>query len=93
MSTDLALPTRLDLPAATPLAEAILALRGQDLRLIGEEVSHLGTPGLQVLLSAVRTWSRDGKRLSLAAPSGAMTEQLALFGLGPDAIATPSGEG
>ncbi|MDV7145722.1 STAS domain-containing protein [Tropicimonas sp. TH_r6] len=92
MSAELALPARLDLPAAKPLAEAILALRGKDLRLAAGDVTHLGTPGLQVMLAAVRSWEADGKTLSLSDPSDALTEQLALCGLSPEVLSTSAQE-
>ena len=92
MSAELALPARLDLPAASPLAEALLALRGQDLCLSAEEVIHLGTPGLQVLLSAAKSWHADDRRLSIVSPSQAFTEQLAVLGFAPGDLSAPSGE-
>ena len=92
MSAELALPARLDLPAAKPLAEAIIALRGQDLCLSAEGVTYLGTPGVQVLLSAARSWRADGKRLSLASCSEAFSEQLSILGIDPDALAAPGPE-
>ena len=92
MRTELALPARLDLPAAKPLAEAIIALRGQDLRLSAEEVSYLGTPGVQVLLSAARSWRADGKKLSLDSGSEAFSEQLSILGINPGALVAPGPE-
>ncbi|NDR58105.1 STAS domain-containing protein [Aliiruegeria sabulilitoris] len=92
MSAELALPARLDLPAATPLAEAITALRGQDLRMSAEAVTHLGTPGLQVLLSAARSWAADGKSFSLQPCSEAFTEQLSIFGIDSAALSAPGRE-
>ena len=91
MSAELALPARLDLPAAKPLAEAILALRSQDLCLSAGDVTHLGTPGLQVLLSAAQSWASDGHTLSIRAPSDALIDQLAILGLAPEAISAPAG--
>ena len=84
MSAELVLPARLDLSAAASLAEAVLAHRGQDLVLNAREVVHLGTPGLQVLLAAAKSWRADGRSLALASPSEAMTEQLGCLGLSLD---------
>ncbi len=92
MSAELALPARLDLPAAKPLAEDIIALRGKDIRVVASDVTHLGTPGLQVLLAAVRSWEADGKTLSFSDPSDSLTEQLALCGLSPEALSTSTQE-
>ena len=92
MSAELVLPARLDLPAAVPLAEAILAHRGQDLNLIAQDVLHLGTPCLQVLLAAAKSWRTDGRSLALASPSGAMIKQLDCFGLTLDDMSHSAAE-
>ncbi|MFD0978418.1 STAS domain-containing protein [Tropicimonas aquimaris] len=81
MTAVFALPARLDLPAATPLAAELRSLRGAPLSVRADAVTHLGTPCLQVLISAQRSWLADGHQLSLEATSPAMEEQLALFGL------------
>ncbi|SNT13525.1 STAS domain-containing protein [Tropicimonas sediminicola] len=81
MTAVYALPARLDLPAATPLAGELRSLRGAPLSVSADAVTHLGTPCLQVLLSAQRSWQADGHRLTLETPSPEMDEQLALFGL------------
>lgn len=88
MSAELALPARLDLPSAKPLAEDILAHKGEDLTLEAGNVTHLGTPGLQVLLAAVRSWKSDDRQLSLSNPTEALSDQLATMGLSPQDIST-----
>ncbi|WP_287799477.1 STAS domain-containing protein, partial [Acidiphilium sp.] len=50
----------LDLKAASPLAQALLARRGGDLRIDAGAVERLGGQCLQVLLSARATWEADG---------------------------------
>lgn len=92
MSADLALPDRLDLPAAGPLATAILERRGGDLRLDASRVVHLGTPGLQVLLAASRTWRSDGRVLGIAALPETLARQIADLGLSVADLAAPAPE-
>jgi len=88
MSARVVLPARLDLPAAAPLVRAILEHEGRDLVLEAGAVTHLGTPGLQVLLSAARTWQESGAALSLEGASERVAEQIGLFGLSPDDLTT-----
>lgn len=75
-----ALPAVLDLNAAAPLREQLLALRGGPAILDGSAVERLGGLCLQVLLAARRTWAADGAELRLAEPSEALAAQLAAFG-------------
>lgn len=82
----LSLAARLDLPAAKPLAEALLAERGHDLTIDAGQVTHLGGLCLQVLASAARTWAGDGKALSVSPRSEDFDNALAVFGLEPDAL-------
>ena len=76
----LMLPKVLDAPAAEPLVEALLALRGQPLLLDAQEVTRVGGLGLQVLLSARSTWEADGQRLDIVNFTPAMQATLALCG-------------
>jgi anti-anti-sigma regulatory factor len=92
MSARIALPERLDLPAAGPLAEELRAARGRDLILDASATTHLGTPGLQVLLSAALSWSEDGHALSIAGLGEGPLAQLSLIGLAPDDLSTHSDE-
>ena len=86
MTETVALPARLDFPAAAPLAQTFIGLRGQDISVTADQVTLLGTNCLQVLLSAGRTWSADGKSLNYAGMSEAFVSQLKQFGLSPDAL-------
>lgn len=70
----------LDLKAAAPLRDEILAARGGALRLDASRVQRLGGLCLQVLLSAQRTWQVDGASLRIADPSPEFQEALTLFG-------------
>lgn len=86
------LPARLDLSAAGPLARDLLSRRGASLTLRADAVTHLGTPGLQVLLAARRSWREDGHRLIVDGPSPSLVQHLALFGLGLADLSDASGE-
>ena len=93
MSARLDLPERLDLPAAGPLLAELQAARGQDLTLDAQATTHLGTPGLQVLLSAARSWAADGHALALDGLAEGIEAQLALIGLDPGDLTTCPEEG
>ncbi len=78
---NLALPARLDLTTAGALAQQLRSHLGGDLALDAGAVSHLGTPGLQVLLSARKSWAASGHTLTLENAPGPIEEQLSQFGL------------
>ncbi len=79
-SDALTLDDILDLKAAKPLAESLLARRGADLDVDASNVRRLGGLCLQVLLSAVATWSADGKALAFLNPAPAFVESLERLG-------------
>ncbi|MFT4953961.1 MAG: chemotaxis protein CheX [Brevundimonas sp.] len=78
--TALALPAVLDIRAAAPLRDDLLARRGSDIVLDGGEVERVGGLCLQVLISAKKTWDADGKGFALNPASTALNEQLAAYG-------------
>lgn len=84
MSAALVLVARLDLSAAKPLHAALLARRGGDLVLDAGGVTHLGALGLQLLLSAARSWRRAGHRLAILPRTPAFDDALRLFGVDLD---------
>ncbi|MEE4120048.1 MAG: STAS domain-containing protein [Paracoccaceae bacterium] len=84
----LPLPARLDLSTAAMLAEGLRAHQGADLALDAGDLTHLGTPGLQVLLSACRSWGAAGHALSIENAPETLAEQLAQFGLSEDDLVT-----
>ena len=86
----LRLPECLDLPAAKPLAKALLERRGKPIVLDGSSVHQLGAQCVQVLLSAKRTWSADGVALSIVNCPPRMIEDLQLLGV--DSTTFTSGE-
>lgn len=70
----------LDLKAAAPLAAELLKLRGRAVFLDASQVQRVGGLCLQVLLSACRTWRKDGAPLSIVNPSVRFTEGIVLLG-------------
>jgi chemotaxis protein CheX len=76
------LSASLDLKAAAPLLQSLLAARGQDLVVEAGEVARLGGQCLQVLLSARQTWARDGHAFEIRDPSPAFQDAAALMGAG-----------
>ena len=82
----------LDLRAAAPLRESLLALQGQAVTVDGSGVQRLGGLCLQVLLSAAQTWAAEGERFCIADASPALADALALMGA-PSLAATHLGAG
>ncbi|MNE37392.1 hypothetical protein D3C77_226940 [compost metagenome] len=79
----------LDLRAAAPLKAELMAARGQALTLDASAVERLGGQGLQVLLSAIRTWRADGCALTFLNVSEALAVQWRQFGASPDDLSAP----
>ncbi|HLH49268.1 MAG TPA: STAS domain-containing protein [Roseiarcus sp.] len=82
-----ALPAILDLAAAAPLTERLLAARGADLTVDASEVLRIGGQCLQVLLSAAKTWSADRAAFEISRPSAEFAEALTRFGIDPGVLA------
>ena len=77
----LRLPNSLDLPAARPLAAALLERRGKPITIDASAVGQIGAQCVQVLLSAKRTWQADGVPLSVVNCAERMIEDLKLIGI------------
>ncbi len=86
-----ALPPKLDLSTAAPLASALAELRGQALVLDAGAVTHFGTPGLQVLLSARKAWQQDDQSLLIENMGDGLAEQLTPLGLRPEDLMAQDG--
>jgi chemotaxis protein CheX len=86
-----ALPARLDLSTAGELAAALRGHEGSDLTLEAGELTHLGTPGVQVLLAAKRSWQEAGRTLSFADVDPGLEEQLGQLGLALADLTTGNG--
>lgn len=70
----------LDLTAAEPLKAEFLALRGQPISIDGSDVDRIGGLCLQVLMSAHKTWSRDGMPFGFDEPSPNFQDCMAQLG-------------
>lgn len=73
------LPQMLDLSAAAPLQQTLLAARGSPIVIDASQVERLGALCLQVLLAAKATWRADGHAFAIAAPSAAFLEGVRLM--------------
>ncbi len=71
----------LDLRAAAPLADELLALRGNDLVIDASKVERIGAPCFQVLLSAVKTWAVAGHTIAIFDESPAFSEAASHLGV------------
>ncbi|MEL6204978.1 MAG: STAS domain-containing protein [Pseudomonadota bacterium] len=85
------LPSRLVLTSAAELARALLERADADLELDAAGTRQIGTPGLQVLLSARKTWESEGNDLTLVNFGEELEDQLAQFGLAPIDLQTGFG--
>jgi chemotaxis protein CheX len=86
-ATTLLLPAILDLAAAGPLTERLLAARGSNLSIDATEVLRVGGQCLQVLLAAAKTWSADRASFEIARPSTEFVEAMQRFGIEPGVLA------
>ena len=77
----LRLPISLDLPAARPLAAALLERRGKPITIDASAVGQVGAQCLHVLLSAKQTWQADGVSLSIVNCAARLIEDLKLVGI------------
>ncbi len=80
------LDANLDIRAAAPLRETLLAHQGTPVELDAGQVTRLGALCLQIMLAACRDWSARGVAFSILNPTAAFTETLRLFGA-QDALA------
>ena len=76
----LSLPANLDVTTLGPLLAELISLRGAPLILDGSAVAKTGCLGLQLLISAQRSWAQDAQSLRLVDPSAALETAFALAG-------------
>jgi chemotaxis protein CheX len=74
----------LDLTAASPLAQALLAHRGSDVTVDASRVNRVGALCLQVLLAAAATFKADGVRMRVDKPTEEFLEGCRLLGVSFD---------
>jgi anti-anti-sigma regulatory factor len=84
------LPVKLDLTVAASLAEKLRELADNDLVLDAAQTTFVGTPGLQVLVSAQKTWNAAGRSLRIENSDEGFDAQLAQFGLSTADLSAPS---
>ena len=75
----LELPGRVDSTTLGSLLEALKEKRGRPLDLDGSAVDRIGGQGLQLIISAMKTWAEDGHQFRIVEPSAALvanTERL-----------------
>lgn len=77
---NLKLRSILDLTAAEPLKAEFLSLRGQPISIDASDVDRVGGLCLQVLMSAHKTWNRDGMSFAFHDTSPAFQDCMALLG-------------
>lgn len=77
----LLLPGRLDSTTLAGVLSSLLDRRGADLDLDGSMVDRVGGQGLQLLISAFRTWASDGRVLQLTDPSSSLVTAAERLGL------------
>lgn len=87
MNKPIILQSKLDLPAAGPLAKSILDLEEGNVVLDAQEVSQIGALCVQVMLSAATSANKSGHALSIINANDRVLEQLSYFGLTPESIA------
>ena len=80
----------LDIKAALPLAESLLAQRGSELVIDASRVERLGAQSLQILLSAVSTWQADGVSIEFIELSEPFVHALELLGIEPETFMSGS---
>ena len=85
-ASGLVLAPRLAAPDAAALVRNLQAHRGAALEIDASAVVEIGTPCLQVLLSAAASWRGDGQALKVLEPSPSFLATLGHLGLGLDAL-------
>ena len=80
MNAPIRLEANLDIRAAAPLRDALLARAGKPVTLDAANVARLGALCLQVMLAAERDWSDRDVPFTIRNPSVGLTETLRLFG-------------
>lgn len=75
------LPERFDSAAAASVLDGFRRHRGSALTVDASAVRRVGAQGLQILLSASRTWQSDGHVLTLENASGELIDAAQLLGL------------
>ncbi len=84
----LVLEPRLAAEDAAAFVQSLQTFRGKPLELDASQVAEIGTPCLQVLLSAMVSWRADGQTCAVVEPSDALLAVIGHLGLDLDALQT-----
>lgn len=87
MNEPLVLQSKLDLPAADPLATALKQRLGADVTVDAGPVGSIGALCLQVLISAAASLKATGHRMTIINASDRLIEQMRQMGFTPESIA------
>jgi chemotaxis protein CheX len=82
----MALEPRLAVDDAAALVQALQARRGAPLEVDASGVAEIGTPCLQILLSAARSWRGDRQTFAVVEPSPGFLATIGHLGVGLDAL-------
>ena len=75
------LDAQLDQTASATLMAELARYRGAPVRLVAENVDHVGALFAQMLCSARKTWADEDAAIHIDAPSDAFRASIALLGL------------
>lgn len=75
------LPEKLDAAQLSRLFEEISGARGKPLVLDAGALRYVGAQGVQILLSAVKTWKRDGVSLRMTNATKEFSEIVSILGV------------
>jgi len=83
----ISLPEKLGANQLSSLFDEISAARGKSLVLDASSVRYIGAQGMQILLSAVKTWKRDGVPLRLTGTTEELREIVSVLGVSSSELA------
>jgi chemotaxis protein CheX len=87
MAKQVSLPPKLDTAAAAALRTELENASGDSIAFDAAQVEQLGAACLEMLLSAVVLWRKNGQTVSFENVSQTMADDLGRFGLTPDRLA------
>jgi chemotaxis protein CheX len=77
----LSLEKVLDLNEASTLHTKLMAMRGSDVSIDGSPVERAGALGIQVLMSAAKTWEAEKHSFKFSKMSDALVKTMQLIGI------------
>ena len=85
------LPDLLDLSTAAAVRQMLLDRRGADLALDASNVRKVSAVGLQVVISAARTWQADGHDFRIETPTRQMRDAFDIMGFDTSGLCETTG--